>query len=730
MPFRIILPQITFLAFGLRFIFAQVDVIGDQNFLFIQNNNEINLPFFSNQSLDTPSDIVQKAVVVIHGANRNADDYYNSIYNNASDLDVLSETIIIAPQFLITSDLNHWQPSTEFAFWSGTTSWSSGGLSNLNNEHPRDYEISSYTIMDSLIAHLLTIYPNLQDIAIVGNSAGGQFVNRYAAGSDQEAEGKIRYTVSAPSSYLYMDEYRYSEYLFPINWGLPENCVGYNDYKYGLDDLNHYMSMMGIDSIRNRYSRRKIQYLIGTIDTGGTQDCESMKQGSNRLERAIIYYNYLQYFFGSHIVDNQQIALISGIGHDYNGIFSSVCGRDAIFDLGECEQYNNVIYPTADFSSNNNDGDYPHTVNFINESVAGTHPLLFYSWNINDSLISSDENFSYTFSYPGLFDVSLVAFDQIGFSDTSIYESLVQIDTLYGDIDWDFEVTGNDASLVLGHITGDELLSPLQQETGDASNNTSLSAFDASLILQFISGNIDGIPIDNSDSFIANGDLHSPEILGEVGEIITIPISIENSNNLYSFTISFEYSNIQLESGSVYFDEIFDYGFSVESVVSDSGSIIITGASPISLDGDMDLFTLYFIPTEFENGQLEIVCNQIMLNEVMQTQSFSILINNQLQIENEVTPNRISLENNFPNPFNDNTSIRFYGDLNKNTYLYINDIKGNLVKVLVDNKKVVGKKTIYWGGENDLGIKVQSGIYFYTLEIDGFKTTKKMLLLK
>ena len=48
------------------------------------------MPFFSNQSLDTPNDSVQKAVIVIHGANRNADDYYNSIYNNASDLDVIT----------------------------------------------------------------------------------------------------------------------------------------------------------------------------------------------------------------------------------------------------------------------------------------------------------------------------------------------------------------------------------------------------------------------------------------------------------------------------------------------------------------------------------------------------------------------------------------------------------------------------------------------------------------
>ena len=730
MPFRIILTKIVFLALGLRSIFAQVDVIGDQNFLFIQNNNEINLPFFSNQSLDTPNYSVQKAVIVIHGANRNADDYYNSIYNNASDLDVLSETIIIAPQFLITADLNHWQPSTEFAFWSGTTPWSSGGLSNSNNEHPRDYEISSYTIMDSLIAHLLTIYPNIQDIALAGNSAGGQFVNRYAAGSDQEGEGKIRYIVSAPSSYVYMDEYRYSEYLFPMTWELPEDCGEYNDYKYGLDDLNHYMSMMGIDSIRERYSRRKIQYLIGTIDTGGTQDCESMKQGSNRLERSIIYYNYLQYFYGSQIVDNQKIALISGVGHDYNGIFSSSCGRSAIFNYGDCAQYNNLVFPTSNFSYENNVGNYPHPVNFINESVAGTHPLSSFNWIINDSLISSSENFSHTFSYPGLFDVSMIAFDQVGFSDTSVYQSLVQIDTLYGDIDWDAEVTDNDASLVLSHITGDELLSPLQQATGDASNSASLSAFDASLMLQFISGNLDGIPIDNSDSFIANGDLQAPEILGEVGEIVTIPISIENSNNLYSFSISFTYNNVQLESGSVYLGTISDYGFLVESSVSDSGSIIVSGASPTSIDGDLDLFTMYFIPTEFENGQLEIECNQIMLNEVTQEQSFSILINNQLQIGNQVTPNRINLENNFPNPFNNNTLISFYGEIDNDVYLYINDIRGRLVKVLIDNKKLKGMQTIYWSGTNDLGIKVQSGIYFYTLETEGFQETKKMLLLK
>ena len=175
---------------------------------------------------------------------------------------------------------------------------------------------------------------------------------------------------------------------------------------------------------------------------------------------------------------------------------------------------------------------------------------------------------------------------------------------------------------------------------------------------------------------------------------------------------------------------ISDYGFVVESSVSDSGSMIVTGASPTPIDGELDLFNLYFIPTEFENGQLEIECNQIMLNEGMQQQSFSIVISNQLQVGNDIIPGRISLGDNFPNPFNSNTSISVHSDFNKNLYIYLTDIKGSLVKVLVDNKKSKGLKTIHWNGTNDLGIKVQSGIYFYTLETEGFKNTKKMLLLK
>ena len=57
---------------------------------------------------------------------------------------------------------------------------------------------------------------------MVGNSAGGQYVNRYAAGTGQEVGGIIHYIISAPSSYLYFDENRYTEYHFPLEWMIPE----------------------------------------------------------------------------------------------------------------------------------------------------------------------------------------------------------------------------------------------------------------------------------------------------------------------------------------------------------------------------------------------------------------------------------------------------------------------------------------------------------------------------
>jgi len=61
--------------------------------------------------------------------------------------------------------------------------------------------------------------------------------------------------------------------------------------------------------------------------------------------------------------------------------------------------------------------------------------------------------------------------------------------------------------------------------------------------------------------------------------------------------------------------------------------------------------------------------------------------------------------------------------------------KGQLIRTINLGEKVAGSyitrdKAAYWDGKNDLGEKVSSGVYFYTLKAGEFKATRQMLIVK
>jgi flagellar hook assembly protein FlgD len=60
----------------------------------------------------------------------------------------------------------------------------------------------------------------------------------------------------------------------------------------------------------------------------------------------------------------------------------------------------------------------------------------------------------------------------------------------------------------------------------------------------------------------------------------------------------------------------------------------------------------------------------------------------------------------------------------------IYNIKGQLVKTLVNELKEPGRYSVIWNGDDNQANKVASGIYFYRLITDGYNSTKKMLLMK
>ncbi|HSP87479.1 MAG TPA: T9SS type A sorting domain-containing protein, partial [Ignavibacteriaceae bacterium] len=85
-----------------------------------------------------------------------------------------------------------------------------------------------------------------------------------------------------------------------------------------------------------------------------------------------------------------------------------------------------------------------------------------------------------------------------------------------------------------------------------------------------------------------------------------------------------------------------------------------------------------------------------------------------------------NLEQNFPNPFNPSTTIRYYLPYKSKTTLKIYNIVGKEVVVLVDEIKDSGLYEVEF--KND--IKLSSGVYFYTLKTEDFTETKKFVLLK
>ena len=101
-------------------------------------------------------------------------------------------------------------------------------------------------------------------------------------------------------------------------------------------------------------------------------------------------------------------------------------------------------------------------------------------------------------------------------------------------------------------------------------------------------------------------------------------------------------------------------------------------------------------------------------------------------------PRVYSLAQNYPNPFNPATEISYAipslvdGVAVSSTpvTLQIFDIRGRVVRSLVSARQAPGSYSARWDGKNDRGVSVNSGVYFYRLQTDHFKQTRKMMMVK
>ena len=93
-------------------------------------------------------------------------------------------------------------------------------------------------------------------------------------------------------------------------------------------------------------------------------------------------------------------------------------------------------------------------------------------------------------------------------------------------------------------------------------------------------------------------------------------------------------------------------------------------------------------------------------------------------------PEAFSLGQNFPNPFNSETAIRFALEARGEVELVIYNLSGQRVAVLVDDERAAGRYELRWDGRDDQGRSLATGVYLYRLRVGTQVETRKLLLLR
>ena len=293
-----------------------------------------NLPLEASPDAGGCHAAIDRVVIVQHGNSRNPWSYCANVLEAASIAGVSETTLVLAPWFPAEED----DPPRGFHVWEpGSSGWKSG------DDSITDPALSSFAAMDHIVVdRILERFPSLEEIVVTGHSAGGQFTQRYAVATDvPDAAGAVamRFVVLNPSSWLYLDPWRWDGVGAPpgVSFELPTGTAcddDYDDFKYGLSNLpaGHYVTDH-LAGIPDDYLARDVVYLLGEEDTEQDTDldtsCPAELQGEHRLERGLVFADYLDARFAGHA---HALATVPDVGHSNGGMYTSEVGVSVLFE--------------------------------------------------------------------------------------------------------------------------------------------------------------------------------------------------------------------------------------------------------------------------------------------------------------------------------------------------------------------------------------------------------------
>ena len=219
------------------------------------------------------------------------------------------------------------------------------------------------------------------------------------------------------------------------------------------------------------------------------------------------------------------------------------------------------------------------------------------------------------------------------------------------------------------------------------------------------------------------------------GELVAVDVSLANVEALVGYGFALNYETDKFEFVSVApadSDLLTSTGGETlfHHVVADGQITIASGlynGTAVSGGGDVVRF-VFRVLREFEdNARFEIADGLVF--DPSQLQNPAVVAG---VLELQSTPREFALHQNFPNPFNPDTTIKYDLAESADVTLQIYNVLGQVIRTLVASEtQNAGRYQIRWNGMDDRGVPVSSGVYFYQISAEGkFQHVRKLMLLK
>ena len=296
---------------------------------------------YASYPLDVPNRAITRALVMVHGAGRNADHYFETSMAAAFLAGAVENTIVLAPRFSAGNDS---VAANEVLWPERGENWRSGGALATNASY------GSFDFMDDLLRTLANkrTFPNLTKIVVAGHSAGGQFATRYAMANkvhDKLNGVAVSYVVANPSSYAWPVADR------PLPTGTADPAAadkealgpngekvnadfqygpfdttkapGYNRWPAGLADRKGYTAGISDEQLKKQLVERPTTYLLGQVDVlplgGFDSSPNAMAQGPTRRARGEAFFKYVNDVMGA----KHTAIIVSECGHNDRCVYTT-----------------------------------------------------------------------------------------------------------------------------------------------------------------------------------------------------------------------------------------------------------------------------------------------------------------------------------------------------------------------------------------------------------------------